>query len=78
MVQQGTNDATEVARARADLLRRLHDSPHDFAATKALQELTSVSRHIRPVGGPAAQDAIVHAGLSGTRRMRRWITRKIR
>ena len=66
------------SRAHADLIRRLHDRPDDFEATKALQELTAESRSATPNADPAAQDAIVRAGLSGVERMRRWVTRRMR
>jgi hypothetical protein len=67
-----------IARTRGDLIRRLHDRPDDFAATKALQALSAASRQARPNADPAAQDAIVRAGLSSVQRMRRWITRRTR
>jgi len=66
------------SRAQADLIRRLHDRPDDFEATKALQELTAESRAATPNADPAAQQAIVRAGLSGVERMRRWVTRRMR
>jgi hypothetical protein len=75
----GSADApTVIAPTRADLIRRLHDRPDDFAATKALQDLTAASRHAHPNADSAAQDAIVRAGLSGVQRMRRSLTRRTR
>jgi hypothetical protein len=67
-----------IAPTRGDLMRRLHDCPDDFAATKALQALSAASRQARPNADPAPQDAIVRAGLSSIQRMRRWITRRTR
>ena len=69
---------TATALTQANLIRRLHDRPDDFEATKALQELTARSRAATPNADPAAQDAIVRAGLSGVERMRRWVTRRTR
>jgi hypothetical protein len=63
-----------IAPSRADLIRRLHDRPDDFAATKALQELTAASGHARLNDDSSAQDAIVRAGLSGVQRIRRSVT----
>jgi hypothetical protein len=73
----GSKPASSVASA-SDLIRRLHDRPDDFEATKALQELTALSRSATPSADPAAQDAIVRAGLSGVERMRRWVARRMR
>jgi hypothetical protein len=67
-----------IATNRADLLRRLYERPDDYAATEALQVLAAASRHAMPNADPAAQDAIVRAGLSGVQRMRRSTTRKQR
>jgi hypothetical protein len=72
MVQTASSaGASDVqAPSRGDLLRRLHDRPDDFSATEALQALTAASRRELPNADPAAQAAIVHAGLSGVQRMR--------
>ena len=72
MVQTASSADARDARAtnRGDLLRRLHDHPDDYAATEALQALTAASRRELPNADPAAQAAIVRAGLSGMQRMR--------
>src|SRR5437868_5325399 len=67
-----------IARARGDLMRRLHDRPDDFAASKALQALSAASRQERPNADPAPQAGIVRAGLSSIQRMRRWAARRTR
>jgi hypothetical protein len=67
-----------IAPTRANLIRRLHDRPDDFAATKALQQLTAASGHAGLNDDSTAQDAIVRAGLSSVQRIRQSVTRRMR
>jgi hypothetical protein len=64
------------ALTQANLVGWLHDRPADFEATKALQELAATSRRGARNADPAAQAAVVHAGLFGVEQVRRRVTRR--
>jgi hypothetical protein len=58
--------------ARSEVLRRLHRRSDDFAATEALRALDTYSAHLGSDGHSGDSERLVHAGLSGTARMRAW------
>jgi hypothetical protein len=65
-------------QARAGLVERLQNRSDDFAATRALQALTSASARLISHTHPNEQDRLLDAGLSGVDRMRIWLRTRIR
>ena len=65
-------------RARAGLVVRLRNRSDDFAATSALQAVTSASARLVSHTHPSEQDRVLDAGLSGVDRMRIWLRTRIR
>jgi hypothetical protein len=65
-------------QARAGLVVRLQNRSDDFAATSALQAVTSASARLISHTQPSEQDRLQDAGLSGVDRMRIWLRTRIR
>jgi hypothetical protein len=65
-------------RARAGLVVRLQKRSDDFAATGALQAVTSASARLVSHAHPSEQDRLLDAGRSGADRMRIWLQTRIR
>ena len=64
-------------RARAGLVVRLRNRSDDFAATRALQAVTSASARLVSRTLPSERDRVLNAGLSGVDRMRIWLRTRI-
>jgi hypothetical protein len=77
LAQHGDRAHVILDRTRAGLIVRLQNRSDDFAATRALQALSSASARLVSRTDPYRQDRLVHAGLSGVERMRIWLRTRI-
>ncbi len=78
LAEHGDRARVILDRARAGLVVRLQNRSDDFAATRALQALNSVSARLVSHTRPSEQDRVLDAGLSGVDRMRVWLRTRIR
>jgi hypothetical protein len=78
LAQDGDRARVILDRARAGLVERLRNRSDDFAATSALQAVTSASARLVSHTHPSEQDRIQDAGRSGVDRIRNWLRTKTR
>ena len=78
LAEDGDRAGVILDRARAGLVVRLQNRSDDFAATSALQAVTSASTRLVSHTLPSEQDRVLDAGLSGVDRMRIWLRTRIR
>jgi hypothetical protein len=78
LAEHGDRAPVILDRARAGLVVRLQNRSDDFAATSALQAVTSASARLVSYTHPSEQDRLLDAGLSGVDRMRIWLRTRIR
>ena len=77
LAEDGDRARVILDRVRAGLVERLRNRSDDFAATSALQAVTSASARLASHTHPSEQDRLVDAGLSGVDRMRIWLRTRI-
>jgi hypothetical protein len=78
LAEHGDRAQAILGRARTGLIVRLHKRSDDFAATRALQAVSSASARLVARTDQCEQDRSVRAGLSGVERLRIWLRTRIR
>jgi hypothetical protein len=78
LAEHGDRAQAILGRARSSLIVRLHNRSDDFAATRALQAVSSASARLVSRTDRWEQDRLVHAGLSGVERLRIWLRTRTR
>lgn len=73
LAAHGDQSGAILDRARSRLLRRLHRSSDDFAATRALQAVNAATVRLASSIGTGQSERVRHLGLSSNDRTRLWL-----